>query len=247
MERLNGSDPRLLIIPIRMANIKRIIAVLSSKGGVGKTIIATLTALIMGEKGYRVGLLDLDFTNPSTHVVLGINPLKYVPEEEKGIIPPLIHNIRYLSIAMYVGDKPLPLRGEAVDNVFRELLAITRWGELDYLFIDTPPGIGDEHLNLLTYLGDRVETLLVSIPSPLAIKSVAKLYQLLRDGGYRVLGLIENMARDEELRRFCIENGIEYLGKIPLDPSIDESLGDIVALKNTIVWRNLSVIVEKLV
>ena len=248
LERLGGDrDPRLLIIPYRLRNVKRLIAIMSSKGGVGKTVIATLSAVALAEQGFKTGVLDLDFTNPSTHVVLGVDPTKHVPEEEKGIIPPTIHGVKYLSIAMYSGDKPLPLRGDAVDNVFREILAITRWGELDYLLIDTPPGMGDEHLNLLTYLGDRTEIVLVATPSKLAFKSVERLVELLRDGGYRVIGVIGNMDDNELVREFCESRGLDYLGSIPYDPSIEKALGDLNAIKQTIVWRKVSELVKYLV
>ncbi len=248
MERSRGeSDPRLFIIPYRLASVKRIIAVMSSKGGVGKTVVATLAALNLASKGFKTGLLDLDFTNPSTHLVLGVNPLDYVPEEEKGILPPVIHGVKYLSIAMYSGDKPLPLRGEGVDNAFREILAITRWGDLDYLLIDTPPGMGDEHLNLLTYLGDRVEIVLVSTPSKLALKSVERLIELLRDGGYKILGLIGNMDDKGLIEKYCVERRIDYLGSIPYDPEFENVLGDLESIRQTIIWNKLDEIVDKLV
>lgn len=248
MEKLSGeNDPRLFIIPYRLSSIKRIIAVMSSKGGVGKTIISTLLALKIADKGFKTGLLDLDFTNPSTHIVLGIDPTKHVPEEEKGIIPPVIHGVKYLSIAMYSGDKPLPLRGKGVDNVFREILAITQWGDLDYLLIDTPPGMGDAHLNLLTYLGERVEIILISTPSKLALKSIERLVEMLRDGNYKILGLISNMDHEELSTGFCREKKISFLGSIPYDPSIDKVLGDIVSIRQTIIWNKLDRVIDKII
>jgi len=234
------NDPRLVIIPFRLAGVKKIIAVMSSKGGVGKTVIASLTSLVLSDRGYRVGLLDLDFTNPSTHIVLGIDPSKHTPVEEKGIIPPIIYGVKYFSIVMYSGDNPLPLRGEAVDDVFREILAITRWGDLDYLIIDTPPGIGDEHLDLLTYIGDRVEALLVSTPSPLAVKSIERLARILIDGGYRIMGLVENMSNNQYLRETCSKLNIHYLGSIPYVENLDSYFGNLEKLKKTKLWSRLS-------
>ncbi len=246
MERLFGeNDPRLTVIPKRLEEVRRIIAVMSSKGGVGKTVVSTLLSLALNEKGYRVGLFDLDFTNPSTHIVLGIDPLKHLPEEEKGIIPPTIHGVEYLSIAMYSGDKPLPLRGDAVSDAFKELLAITRWSRLDYLLIDTPPGISDEHLDLLTYIGDRVEVLLVATPSPLAVKSIDRLLEVLRDGGYRVVGLVENMDGGS-LREYCLARDIDYMGSIPYMEGFDKVLGDIDGLRKTVVWTKILGIVDRL-
>ena len=132
-------DSRLDIIATRLKDVGSIIAVSSGKGGVGKSIVASTLALSLHEKGYSVGFLDLDFTSPASHVILGVEGL--FPEEEYGIVPPVAHGIRYMSITYYSLDKPAPLRGVDVSNSIIELLAITRWEELDYLIIDMPPGI----------------------------------------------------------------------------------------------------------
>jgi len=232
-------DPRLLVIPQRLSSIREIVAVMSSKGGVGKTLVATLLSLALSDRGFSTGLLDLDFTNPSTHVVLGVNPANLEFIEEKGIIPPAVHGVKYLTVAMFTGDKPLPLRGFSVDNVFLELLSITRWGVLDYLVIDTPPGIGDENLNLLSYMGDRAEIVLVTTPSKLALKSVERLLAMLRDAGYRVLGVIGNMDSGGLVEGFCKQVGVEYLGSIPFDEGIENALGDVAAIKKTTVWKRV--------
>jgi ATP-binding protein involved in chromosome partitioning len=110
-------------------------------------MVASALALSLKEKGFSVGLLDLDFTSPSTHVILGVEGLQ--PEEEYGIIPPLAHGLRYMSITYYSLDKPAPLRGADVSDAIIELLAITRWGELDHLIIDMPPGLGDATLDMI--------------------------------------------------------------------------------------------------
>ncbi|MBC8498885.1 P-loop NTPase, partial [Candidatus Bathyarchaeota archaeon] len=138
------ADPRLDIIARRLENVEKIIAVSSGKGGVGKSVVASALAIRLKEQGQNVGLLDLDFTSPSSHVILGIEGL--YPEEEYGIIPPMAHGLRYMSITFYSQDKPAPLRGADTSNVTIELLAITRWGNLDYLIVDMPPEIGDATL-----------------------------------------------------------------------------------------------------
>ena len=88
------SDPRIAIIEKRFEKVDKVIAISSGKGGVGKSMIATSLALNLKERGLKIGLLDLDFTSPSTHVILGVEGL--YPEEEYGIIPPLAHGIRYM-------------------------------------------------------------------------------------------------------------------------------------------------------
>ncbi len=240
------SDPRLLVIPKRLARVKKIYAIMSSKGGVGKTIISTLLALTSSSMGYKTGLLDLDFTNPSTHIVLGINPWEQEIIEEKGIIPPLVHGIKYLSITIFTRENPTPMRGEAVVNAFRELLAITQWGELDALFVDTPPGISDEHLELLTYLGNKLEVVVVATPSPLAIRSVEKLVKILIEGNYTIAGLIENMSDEPKLQKLAKELNIDYLGYIPFTKDIDDKIGDVESLKETPIWNKITEISKKL-
>src|SRR3990170_4890960 len=140
-------DPRTSVISERLKRIGRIIAVSSGKGGVGKSLVATTLALALSRRGCKVGLFDLDFTSPSTHIIL--NAENAQPKEEKGIIPPVVKGIAYMSLVYYTGDKATPLRGADVSNALIELLSVTQWGKLDFLVIDMPPGIGDAVLDLL--------------------------------------------------------------------------------------------------
>src|SRR3972149_1591688 len=126
-------DPRTSIISVRLGNVGRIVAVSSGKGGVGKSLVASTLALALTKQGYEVGLFDLDFTSPSTHVILGIEGVQ--PKEDKGIVPPVANGLRYMSIVYYSGDYASPLRGADVSNALIELLSITRWGKLDFLVI----------------------------------------------------------------------------------------------------------------
>ncbi len=233
-------DPRLMVISKRLSGVKKILAIMSNKGGVGKTVVATGLALAAADKGLKTGLLDLDFTNPSTHIVLGIDPSKITPEEEKGILPPVVHGIKYMTLAYYTGDNPVPLRGSSVDEVFKELLAITRWGELDLLVVDTPPGLGDENLDLLTYLGDKLEIVLVATPSRLSIASVEKVIKMLKDAGYKISGLIENMSEKHILKDLCDQYGIRYLGSILYDNKLEDILGNVNEFKRTTFYMIVS-------
>jgi ATP-binding protein involved in chromosome partitioning len=155
------SDPRLAVIERRFDKVGKVIAVSSGKGGVGKSMVATCLALNLRDQDYKVGLLDLDFTSPATHVILGVEGL--YPEEECGIIPPLAHGLRYMSITHYSLDKPAPLRGADVSNAIIELLAIIRWEELDYLVVDMPPGIGDATLDTIR-LVPKLEFVVITTP-----------------------------------------------------------------------------------
>lgn len=226
------SDPRLGIVGKRLEGVKRIVAVSSGKGGVGKSVVATALALSLKDKGNRVGLFDLDFTSPSTHVILGVEGL--LPEEDRGIIPPLAQDLRYISITYYSLDKPTPLRGADVSDAIIELLAITRWGELDYLVIDMPPGISDATLDIIRLM-DRISFLVVTTPSKVAFLTVRKLIELLRDLEVPIIGVAENMVMKQSRSvRYEIDMlGIPYLGSIPFDPWLEEALGDVESFMET--------------
>ena len=140
-------DPRSSVIDSRLKSVNRVIAVSSGKGGVGKSMVATALALTLAQRGLKIGLFDLDFTSPSTHLIMGVE--KVLPKEEKGIIPPIVNNLAYMSLVYYSGEFATPLRGEDTSNVLIELLSVTKWGELDFLIIDMPPGIGDAVLDLI--------------------------------------------------------------------------------------------------
>jgi len=226
------ADPRLEVIGRRLAGVKRIIAVSSGKGGVGKSMIATTLALALSRRGHRVGLLDLDFTSPATHIILGVKGLQ--PEEEKGIISPVAHGLRYMSIVFYAVDEPAPLRGAAVSEAIIELMAITRWGELDYLVIDMPPGIGDATLDMIR-LTPGISFLAVTTPSRVAFETVRKLLRLLRELEVPVVGVVENMVMNpsSRVRSQVEEIGVPYLGAIAFDPEVEEALGDVERLMGT--------------
>jgi ATP-binding protein involved in chromosome partitioning len=238
------SDPRLEIIGDRLKGVRNILAVSSGKGGVGKSVVATTLALSLRDRGHKVGLFDLDFTSPSTHVILGTGDL--FPEEEKGIIPPLAFGLRYMSITYYSLDKPAPLRGADVSDAIIELLAITRWEELDYLVMDMPPGIGDATLDILR-LVEGIRFLVVTIPSRVAFETVRKLLILLGRLGVPVVGVVENMVMSPstDIARKVESLGQNYLGRIDFDPGLEDALGDVGRLMETRFAEAVSELAEK--
>ncbi|MBM3291419.1 ATP-binding protein [Candidatus Bathyarchaeota archaeon] len=218
------SDPRLIIIPERFKNVKNIIAVSSGKGGVGKSMISVSLTLALRDKGYSVGLLDLDFTSPSTHLILGVQGL--YPTEEKGITPPITDGIHYMSIVHYSLDNPTPLRGADQSDAIIELLAITRWETLDYLIIDMPPGLGDATLDMLRLI-PRINFLVVSTPSVLAFESVKKLLTLLIEQGIPIKGVIENMVLTTSIyiKQEVEKMNLTYLTAIYFDNELEAAIG----------------------
>ena len=226
-------DPRTSVITERLSGIGRIIAVSSGKGGVGKSLIASTLALSLAQKGFKVGLFDLDFTSPSTHIILGIEDIH--PKEEKGIIPPEVHGLKYMSIVYYSRDFAVPLRGFDVSNALIELLSITIWGKLDYLILDMPPGIGDVTLDLIRLM-PKTQFLIVTIPSQLAFETVKKLVSLLKEMKIPVIGVVENMKMDES-REICRETeklNLKFLIGIPYDSRVELAMRDVRKLLKTI-------------
>ena len=236
-------DPRTSVINKRLSRIRRIIAVSSGKGGVGKSMVATTLALILKNSGCKVGLFDLDFTSPSTHVILGakITP----PKEEKGIVPPRVNGLEYISLVYFVGDRPVPLRGEDTSNALIELLTITQWGTLDFLVIDMPPGIGDAVLDLVRLI-KRIEFLIVTTPSLLAFETVKKQVELLCELKMPIIGLVENMKMDtaEAVARETVKLGLNYLGAIVYDPLVEEAIGHEAKLLKTTIGKKLQQVVQ---
>lgn len=226
------------MIDERMKEIGRVIAVSSGKGGVGKSLIATTLALALAEKGFAVGLFDLDFTSPSTHVILGVEGVK--PREEKGIISPTVHGLEYMSIVYYSGDSAMPLRGEDVSNALIELLSVTKWGKLDYLVLDMPPGIGDVLLDLIRLI-NNASYLIVTTSSVLAFETVKKIAGLLQGLKMPVIGVVENMKMNKStvIRTETEKLGLSFLAEIPYDPDLEKAIGSKEKLMNTLLAQRI--------
>jgi ATP-binding protein involved in chromosome partitioning len=237
-------DPRTTVINERLKRIGRIIAVSSGKGGVGKSLVATTLALSLSRRGYKVGLFDLDFTSPSTHLILGAKNVQ--PKEEKGLIPPKVKGLAYMSLVYFSRDQAAPLRGADVSNALIELLAVTQWGELDFLVIDMPPGIGDVVLDLVR-LVKRIEFLIVTTSSLLAFETVKKQVRLLQDLKIPIIGAVENMKRGkaDDIERETEKLGVKFLAAVPFDPELEDAIGDVVKLLGTVFAQRIRAVAAR--
>lgn len=237
-------DPRESIIHKRLGRVKCIIAVSSGKGGVGKSLFASTLALTLARRKLKVGLFDADFTSPSTHLILGVKNTKL--KEEKGIIPANVHGLKYVSIVAYSKDKALPLRGADFSNALIELFAAIIWGDLDCLIIDMPPGISDATLEVIR-LVKGIRFLIVTTPSPLAFETVKKLLGLLTELKVPVIGVVENMKIKENnfVPQSIADAGFRFLGELPFDPSVEDSLGNVDMLLKTDFAEKLAEIASK--
>jgi ATP-binding protein involved in chromosome partitioning len=196
-------------------------------------------ALSLAKEGCNVGLFDLDFTGPSTHIILGV-PKDVQPKEEIGLIPPTVHGLEYMSLVYFVGDNPAPLRGVDVSNALIELLSVTQWGKLDFLVIDMPPGIGDAVLDLVR-LVDRLEFLIVTTPSMLAFEVVKKQVALFCELKMSIVGVLENMKMDNSnvIEAEAKQLGLRYLGAVPYDPQVETAIGNPEKLLKTTIGTSL--------
>lgn len=221
------------------------IGVSGSKGGIGKSVIASMLALALADQDRSVGLFDLDFTSPSDHVVLGVD--RSFPAEEFGIDPHVAHGIHLMSVAFFAGDAAVPLRGAATTSALLELLAITRWRDLDVLLLDMPPGLGDTSLDVINLL-PRLEFLLVGNGSRVVIESVRRAAALLTELEVPMVGLLENMPRGDGRAVRALAEGVAmpYLAAIPFDPALEAALGDVDLLRKTDVYESLARLAESL-
>ena len=235
-------DPRLNVIDERLSGVKKIIAVSGGKGGVGKSSVSSMLALVLRSMGKEVGLLDLDLSGPTDHLILGVKDV--FPEEEKGIVPPGVNGIKFMSIVYFAGEKPLPLRGEDYSNVILELLAITRWEGLDYLIIDMPPGIGDTALDVIRVI-KNLEFIMVGNQSKLTIETLKKVLQMSKESKKEVIGVVENIVTLEvkEKENKLALLGVPFLGKIGFDKEYESSFGNVDKLLKTVFARDLKNIV----
>jgi ATP-binding protein involved in chromosome partitioning len=232
-------DPRPAVISNRVEGVGRILAVTGGKGGIGKSLVSTALAVTLAGEGLRTGLLDLDLTGPCDHLFLGHSGS--FPEEDFGVIPPLVGGVRFMSIAHFGGDRPAPLRGADVSEAVIEILAITRWLETDVLVIDMPPGLGDATLDVVRLL-PRAEFLVVSTGNRVVVETVRKTLGLLRRVRAPVVGVVENMARTGdggEVRGLAGEFECPFLGVIPWDDGLEGAVGDPDRLARTSVAASL--------
>ncbi len=235
---LNPIDPREVVVADRLSGVSRIVGVTGSKGGIGKSVVASTLALALADRGIRVGLFDLDFTSPSDHVVLGVD--RSFPDEEFGIDPHRVHGIDMMSVAFFAGDAPVPMRGDAATSALLELLAITSWGDVDVLILDMPPGLGDTNLDVIRLL-PRLEFMLVGNGSRVVIESVRRALHLFAELNVPMVGLLENMRRGERnsVSDLAVEYAVPFLGSIPYDPTLEDALGNVERLRDTDVYRSI--------
>lgn len=219
-----------------LAQVKHKIVVLSGKGGVGKSTVATNLAVALSLAGCRVGLLDVDVHGPSVPRLLKLNGEVPMFEQEKLVPVPWSENLGVMSVGFLVRDdnEPVIWRGPRKISLIEQFLREVRWGALDYLIVDCPPGTGDEPLSVLQQLQPGVQVVVVTTPQEIAVADVRRSISFCRTVGAPIIGIVENMSgyacphcgHVEEIfsaeggANLAAETGIPLLGRIPLDPRL---------------------------
>lgn len=224
-------DPRIAAIKRNLERFNAFIAVMSSKGGVGKTfLVAILASILANRYNVNVSLLDMDLTNPTLHIVMGLDARNVKIEEDKGIKPFKINaNIELMTMAYFVQDYSTPLRGKEIENAIKEILAITKWNG-DTLVIDMPPGFSDSHLEFLRLFNlSKALVVLITTPQLLALSSIEKFAKTLLLDKVPITGIIGNMCRsefeDKKISNAAEMLNLNYFGCIPYIDNVENFYG----------------------
>jgi ATP-binding protein involved in chromosome partitioning len=233
----NRTDPKTVL-----KGVKNIIAVVSGKGGVGKSTVSANLALALAASGAKVGLMDADIYGPSQHIMFGIRGERPLMKDdgEKGLIVPIEKfGIKVMSIGLLIDEKQAVVwRGPMVSSAIRQFVTEVDWGELDYLVLDMPPGTGDIHLTVVQTV-PVTGVIVVTTPQTVAIADARKGVAMFNQAQLKVpvIGLVENMSYftpaelpDNKYYIFGKDGGknladefdLSLLGQIPIVQSIRE-------------------------
>jgi ATP-binding protein involved in chromosome partitioning len=225
-----------------LSKVKNIIAVVSGKGGVGKSTVSANLALALAEGGAKVGLMDADIYGPSVPIMFGVRGQRPLMRDSNGegiILPIEKFGISLMSIGLLVDEKDAVVwRGPMASSAIRQFITDVDWGELDYLVIDMPPGTGDIHLTIMQTV-PVTGVVIVTTPQNVALADAKKAIAMFGQANVKVpvIGLIENMAyfTPEELpnnkyylfgkdggKNLAEEYDLPFLGQVPLVQSIRE-------------------------
>ena len=220
----------------KASNVKKVIGVVSGKGGVGKSFVTSSLACAMNKAGYKVGIMDADITGPSIPKMYGLHGPAQA--DDNGIYPPLAENdIKVMSINLLMPDEEAPViwRGPVISGMVKQFWTDVIWGELDYLFVDMPPGT--VYVPLTVFQSVRLDGIvIVSSPQDLVQMIVKKAYHMAKSMNVPILGIVENYSYlvcpdcgkkisvfgESHIEEIAGKMDLKVLGKMPIDPSLAE-------------------------
>ena len=218
----------------RVPGVKRVIAVASGKGGVGKSTVSANLACALKQLGARVGLLDCDIYGPSIPLMMGVHERPTVSEDER-LVPPSNHGVKVMSIGLLLDDdQPVIWRGPMIAKTIQQFLFAVEWGELDFLLVDLPPGTGDAQLSLCQTV-PLDGGVIVTTPQEASLGVVRKGIAMFEKVNVPILGIVENMSyfttpNGERVEIFghgggqaeAARQNIPFLGEVPIFTEIRE-------------------------
>lgn len=249
----------------RMKEISYKIVVMSNKGGVGKSTVTTNLGVALARKGYKVGIADADIHGPNIPRMLGVEG-KRLKGSSGGIMPlEVLPNLKVASLSFLIEDPSMPViwRDSAKWDFLCELMGSVCWGSLDYLLVDLPPGTGNEAISIIELIGKVDGSVIITTPQDVVLLDVKKAVFFSRDSNVPIIGIVENMSglqcphcnnnidvfKAGGGKKICTELGVEFLGKIPLDPGITEKCDNgeafVAAFPNSDAARAFDEIVKK--
>jgi ATP-binding protein involved in chromosome partitioning len=219
------------------SGVKNVIAVAAGKGGVGKSTVASNLAVALALDGAKVGLLDADIYGPNQPQMMGVAGYRPIAGEDNKIEPAVGHGVKIMSMGFLMDpDKPVIWRGPMLHGAITQFLKDVKWGELDYLILDLPPGTGDVQLTLCQTV-PLAGSVIVTTPQSIALSDVRKAVAMFKKLNVPILGAIENMSgfvcphcskeskifSEGSAKKLETSFGIPLMGSIPLDPKVCDS------------------------
>jgi ATP-binding protein involved in chromosome partitioning len=225
-----------------LAKIKHQIIVMSGKGGVGKSTVTVNIAMALAMRGYQVGILDADIHGPNIPKMLDIEDAQ-IQGDQDGLYPVTVTpHLKVMSTAFLLGDRDTPIvwRGPMKMGAIRQFVGDVKWGEIDFLVVDLPPGTGDEPLTIAQLMPHADGAVIVTTPQDVALLDSRKSVTFARALKLPVLGVVENMSGlicphcGTEIDLFkkgggekaAAEMGAPFLGRVPIDPTVVDSGDD---------------------
>ncbi|MDE2292192.1 MAG: Mrp/NBP35 family ATP-binding protein [Elusimicrobia bacterium] len=217
--------------------VKNIVAVGSGKGGVGQSSVAANLAACLARDGAKVGLLDADVYGPNQPQMFGVEGFKPYADADDKIDPAVAHGVKLFSMGFLMEpDTPAIWRGPMLHGAIQQFLKDVKWGELDYLVVDLPPGTGDVQLTLCQSV-PLVGAVVVTTPQSVAISDVRKAVAMFKKLNVPVLGMVENMSgfvcpncrhtshpfRKDGAKELAAKHMVPFLGAVPLDGAVCEA------------------------
>lgn len=237
----HAQDDQQRLVKEALSKIKNKFLVMSGKGGVGKSSIAANIAMLLAQKGFKVGLMDVDVHGPSIAQIMGLSGLLDITQDKQLIPVQKGENLKVISMQSLMQEKNQAViwRGPVKAGLIHQFIGNVKWGNLDYLIIDSPPGTGDEPLTVVQAISDA-KAIIITTPQEVALADVRKSINFCKTVNLETLGIIENMGpftcpgcktaislfKNGGGEKTAKEMDIPFLGTLPFEPAVVEACDD---------------------